>query len=561
MKASETKVRMLLEGQKQFMVPLFQRPYSWDQKNWASLWNDVLETYVAGPKKPHFLGSMVTKSLPGTAEGVSPFLVVDGQQRLTTITIMLIALRDNVKNDFPGLAKKINDLYLSNTYASGNDIYKILPTQLDRKEYFSVLNLENGPFNVEGTSQFTKAYKFFYKKISNLQEELASLDHHEHGDIKLLEQVMVSDLELVNITLSESDNEYRIFESLNAKGAPLSQADLIRNYIFMRIPHEKQEEMYGKLWTPMQRSLGGALVDYFRYQVMSEGQFVRESDIYSEWKRRFEGLNVDGLLSELQRLVEDSEYYKRLISPDAEPQTKIATMTRRLNRWRGQTIYPFLLNVYRDYAAGSVTTESFVTILSILESFLVRRFFVGITTNPLNRLFLRLYQQIDNKDDLVAGTKHVLSEQSRRWPSDSEFTRAIQQFPLYINGTPDQRRLVLETLETNYGHKEQVALADLSIEHIMPQTLTDEWRQVLGEDADKLHEQYKHRMGNLTLTAYNSELSNSPFETKRELLQNSNLEMNKEIANLSQWGIQEIEDRGARLAECAVQIWPGPIRW
>jgi hypothetical protein len=188
-------------------------------------------------------------------------------------------------------------------------------------------------------------------------------------------------------------------------------------------------------------------------------------------------------------------------------------------------------------------------------------------------MFLRLYQQIENKNDLVAGTKQVLSEQSRRWPSDSEFVRAFQQFPLYTNGTPDQRRLVLETLETSYGHKEHVALADLSIEHIMPQTLTDEWQHMLGksveesenvaeesENVDTLHEQFKHRMGNLTLTAYNSELSNSPFETKRGLLRNSNLEMNKEVAGYEQWGFEEIDARGQLLANRAVRIWPGPVK-
>lgn len=290
MQASETQLFKLLGGQQHFMIPLFQRVYSWTPENWEALWKDVLETYEEDGQNRHFLGSVVTKSLPATPEGVSPFLVIDGQQRLTTLTILLAALRDTIKTYEPQIAERLHDLYLTNRYASGLTRLKVLPTQADRPAYASIID-SNGD---DGASSVHRAYRYFRSQLSQSDENGAALD------LKRLEQVIASGFELVSITLGESDNEYRIFESLNATGTPLTQADLLRNYFFMRVPVAEQEAMYNDVWLPMQETLTGTLEDFFRYELMSNGQFVREADVYQEWKKRLDKLSATELMTNLR---------------------------------------------------------------------------------------------------------------------------------------------------------------------------------------------------------------------------------------------------------------------
>lgn len=556
MKANETQLRVLLEGQKLFRVPLFQRTYSWRKSNWETTWNDIIETYEGGPDSRHFMGSIVTKSLPSTPEGVAPYLVIDGQQRLTTLSVMLAALRDSAQAQNPRLAQKIETLYLRNGFVSGMDVYKILPTQADRKAYFQIIDQ---PALEEGRNPIRDAYLYFEKTIRKAQADDKSFD------LNRLEQVIVSGIELVSITLDESDNEYRIFESLNAKGTPLTQADLIRNFFFMRISHTQQDAVYSGLWLPLQQALNDHLEDFFRHQLLSYGEFVRKSDVYQSWKTKLSNRNSDQLIEELRTLLHDSKLFLRLLYPEKEPNSSVAKGIYRLNRWGSETIYPYLLNIYRRYEEPKISAQDFAEILSMLESFLVRRFFVGVPTNQLNRLFLRLYDQIPSSLDLVNGTKAVLSEPSRRWPNDQEFESALQTFPLYINGRPDQRKMILESFELNFGHHEQPDLSTLTIEHILPQQLSPEWIRDLGGPAIVTTNENRlrsllHTIGNLTLTGYNIELSNSSFSKKRELLEESNLQMNREIARNKEWGLEQIEERGKLLAKRALTIWIGPSK-
>jgi uncharacterized protein with ParB-like and HNH nuclease domain len=553
MKAGAAPLLGVLQGMQHFVVPLFQRPYSWSKDNWATLWGDILETYetpMDEALRPHFLGSIVTKSLPNTPTGVSPFLLIDGQQRLTTLTVLLAALRDSARVDAPELAEKIHEVYLVNKYAAGLEKYKVLPTQADRPAYSELIA---GGGTAGNESRVMQAYRYFINALG--QPSLTGAE----VDLRRLEQVITSGLELVSITLDDSDNEYRIFESLNATGQPLTQADLLRNYFLMRVPADQQESVYGHLWLPMQNALGSALADFFRYRLMSSGEFVREGDVYYEWKRQLEKLTTDQLVQQLEQLARESAVYRRLIAPGDEPDLDIRQALTRLNRWGAQTIYPFLLNLYWAYDGGSLDRSQVVGVLQLLESFLVRRLFANVPTNALNRLFLRLWQQLPRDRDVVTATHEVLSEPGRRWPNDDEFRRGILYFPLYLNGRPDQRRLILESLEENFGHKEQPLLDSFTIEHVMPQSLTAEWATMLGPDARETHRRLLHTLGNLTLTGYNPELSNSPFAQKRVLLAKSNLAMNKEIAEEAVWTAGQIEARAQRLAERALGIWPSPL--
>ena len=290
-----------------------------------------------------------------------------------------------------------------------------------------------------------------------------------------------------------------------------------------------------------------------------DGQFVRQGDIYQEWKKRLEHLPAEGLIAELTLLVRDGRFYHRLVVPEQEPDVAIGRQLARLNRWGIQTFYPFLLNIYRRYDGGELIADQFVAILRLLESFLVRRFFARVPTNQLNRLFIRLAQQLPADLDLVEATRVALSKPGLRWPTDPEFRAAILRLPLYTEGRYDQRRLIIETFEKSYGHKEAVDLAGLTIEHVMPQTLTPEWQASLGDDVAEVHGALLHVLGNLTLTGYNAELSNRPFAEKRAALAQSNIQMNKAIAQETDWTGAEIEARAERLADRALTLWPGPL--
>ena len=557
MKATETQLRILLEGQRQFQIPLFQRRYRWTRENWEVLWNDILEIrHDEG--QPHFIGSTVMKQHDSTAEGVTINLVIDGQQRLTTISLLLAAIRDQAgEGGHKDIAEKIHDLYLTNRHARGQHHYKVVPTQDDRDPYFDVINEEPPE---KGCADISDAYWYFRKAI---EEELALKPEEDMQPLKLSEimRLVTQHIELVSITLAEADNEYRIFESLNAKGEPLTQADLIRNHIFMRLSPERQEQAYHEYWLPTERALGEYLEDYFRHQIMSEGEYVKSSNIYQHWKTRLVDLNKKELEEELQRIRDESRLYQHLINPATEPNQGVSRRLKRINQWRGKTVYPFLLNVYRCFKDGTLSAKGFESILQIIESFMVRRFFCGIPTNALNRLFNRLYVQLPHEGSLVEETHYALSDPDKRWPTDRRFKEALINFPLYSNGKPAQRRLILDTLAQELNGKEPVDLSTLSIEHIMPQTPTPEWEKMLKDEKEEAYESWLHRLGNLTLTGYNSELSNSPFATKREHLASSSLKMNRDIAEATEWTPRQMRKRVEKLASCAMEIWPGPVEY
>ena len=557
MKASETRLRALLQGQQHYVIPLFQRPYSWQHNDWETLWNDIIETYRFNPAGGHFLGSIVSKSQPGTPEGVSPYIVIDGQQRLTTLSIVIAALRDTISKADPAAGERIDDLCLINKYAKDEYHYKIRPTQADRSAYFAVIDGNENFADEEEPSLIRQAYNFFFDAFGKSADE----EDDELLDLAKLELLLLDEVEVVSITLGNDDNEYRIFESLNWKGAPLSQADLLRNYFFMRIPVGQQQTLYDSVWLRMQAMLDSkTLADFFRYQYMSSGHFVREKDIYLKWRGDLDHLEPDDLAAKMRELAGYAQYYKRLIEPEVEPDAVVRERLEQLNRWGGQTMYPFVLWLYEGARGRNVDATEMSSVLRLIESYLVRRLFCGIPTAGSNRFFMELAAQTP-EGNIVAAVRQALSQPTgrRRWPSDKEFREGLLAYRLYEGSRSEQRRLVIETIEQDHEHKEPAELRGLTVEHVMPQELTDEWRDALGPDANAIHTGLLHTLGNLTLTGYNPELSNRPFSEKRRLFKNSNLAMNREIAEEAEWGPEQIRSRAERLAARAIKIWPGPV--
>ena len=566
MKASETSLRNLLEGGKQFQIPLFQRPYSWKKDNWETLWEDLMSLYTGAVQGSYFLGPIVTQSVFGTADGISPFVVIDGQQRLTTLTIVLAVLRNYLKKLDSNMAKEVEELYLLNKFKKNDDCYKLLPTQDDRDVYKNIIQSKK-PKDLKKEGQIYEAYKFFDAKFKKPDSE----EEFELDYIKF-KTILLENLLLVNITTDANDNPYLIFESLNNKGEDLTQADLVRNYIFMKLPLEERDEIYNSQWLPLQESFkknvshkeyAGELTKSFWFYLRKDGKDINEKEVYKAIKKRFDDLSCNNKMKvELEKLITFSNYYLRLNFNNEEPELKLKERFGRLKRLDFTTCHIFLLNIYHQYEEGNLSLEAFEKILCYLESYFVRRWFVGIPTKSLGIVFNNLYNQVKQKDsdDLVNGLHTVLAnfDKNQRHPDDSEFCQALIGKTLYSSkGSNDRVKLVLESIEASLS-KERVNPESLNIEHIMPQSLTKEWKAILGENYTNLHKKWLHTLGNLTLTGYNSELSNKPFKEKSAHLQkNSTLALNKyyQQEKVDIWNEEAIKTRAEHLANIAIKIW------
>jgi uncharacterized protein with ParB-like and HNH nuclease domain len=565
MKASETSLRNLLEGTKQFQIPLFQRPYSWTEDKWVTLWEDLMKLYNDEVEGSYFLGAIVTQSIAGTADGISPYLVIDGQQRLITLTILLAAMRDHlITEKKKELAQELYSLYLTNQYKKSEEFYKILPTQEDREAYQSIL--QDKKQKKEGSTkkdQIYASYTFFKKQLKkpNKDEDLTL-------DIAKFKAVILERLILVNITSDDKDNPYLIFESLNYKGQELTQADLVRNYIFMQLPRERREEIYKNKWLPLQNNFkanmpqkeySAELTTAFWFYLRKDGNSVGEKEVYKEIKNLFDSAKNDSELK-LEELVQFANYYQCLKFYNNEREERLQRWFERLLRLDFTTCHIFLLNVYHQYEQKELSLENFEKILRYLESYFVRRWFANVSTRSLGNVFNNLYGEVKkaNPDDLVEGLRKVLGgyEKTKIWPSDEEFRKGILNTPVYApRGSNDRVKLVLESL-TDLLSKEQVNKQNLTIEHIMPQTLNSQWKSMLGANSADVYKQFLHTLGNLTLTGYNTEIGNKPFEEKKSIYLQSNVSLNKYFQDITSWNAQAIKERAQKLADIAIQVWP-----
>jgi len=551
MEAAEAKIQKVLEGTKQFLVPHYQRPYSWTADQWKTLWRDVLELLEDPESKPHFLGSIVTSPAKSVPEGVEKRLLIDGQQRLTTLLILLTLIRDLARaKGVTKLADRIDDL-VTNRHEDGQDHYKLLPTQSedatesDREAFVRLVN--DSPSATK--SGIRAAYEFF----------AAQLRRADAPDLDELHKVLITKLTLVSIILDDRDNPHRIFESLNGKGRPLSQADLIRNYFFMRLPEKDHERAYVDFWRPTQRRLGeDELTNFVRHYLTRFVGVVRETDIYAALKARVDDDKKRTPLDHLKELAQFSEYYAVLLDPSLVTSERIRVRLLRLNRLEVTVAYPFLLAVYADVATARRTEDEFCAVLDTIENYLVRRFVCGVPTHGLNKVFAPLHEQATrNGLDLATGVRKALSTSTRGYPRDDQFRERLGSARLYAGGERrDKTKFILERLEGGLGHKEIVPGDSLTIEHVMPQTLSETWHEHLGSTWEEDHDQFLHTLGNLTLTNYNAQLSNAPYVEKKKLFATSHVELNRYFESVERWTAEEIEHRSEVLADLAMLILP-----
>ena len=560
MRAHEVSFLDLVQGEKQFQVPLYQRTYSWGSKQLAQLWRDLLaqgEAMADGAQTgTHFMGSVVITPSPTLqAAGVNRWLLVDGQQRLTALMLALAAIRDHGGSD----ADRIHRQYLVNEFRQGGDHLRLLPTQADRDAYRAIIL---GTPGTTAMGAVAEAYQFFRTVLTGVD------DPDDDQDIARIEQTIRAGLSIVEITAERSDNVYRIFESLNNTGLQLSQADLLRNYLFMRLP-SRGEDVYRDVWLPMQERLDADLELLVWLDLVIRGDDrVKQSDIYRAQQERLEKLPAteEVIEAEVAELARRSRHLERILRPAAEPDPRLASALTRLRDWGAATAYPLIMHLLDMVDRGVTTPGDAADAVIFVESFLVRRMMCQVPTNNLNRVFNSAPAIIKDQVPAAAAVRSYLSGRRRYWPSDAEVRRSIRSRPFYWTGRGPQRTFVLRRLEESYGAPEPVDFnaAKLTIEHVLPQTPTDEWLKLLADEVteeagpEELHDLLVHTLGNLTLTAENAKLSNSPFQRKQDILDASALRMNREIADAPTWSKTQILERAERLSGRAIKIWPGP---
>jgi uncharacterized protein with ParB-like and HNH nuclease domain len=559
MDVSENNFRSLLEGGKQYIVPLFQRPYSWGKKNWDALWDDIMSLYDEEELEgSHFLGAIVTQSVPSTTDGISPYLLIDGQQRIVTLTLLLAALRDHLRKNkqTSDQGDELHGLYLTNLYKKGEAQYKVLSSKADRKMYQQVISNEE----VKEKGTIYDVYDFFLKKI------------RKYNELDKLRNVVLEYLAFVIITVDDKDDPYLIFESLNYKGQQLTQADLVGNYFFMRLPSDQHEKTYNELWLPLQQSFKDKAQDNysyleeltkaFWYYLRKDGCDIKQNQVYQRFKQRLEKPESD-IQAALEDLIKFAQYYQHIRFPEEEPEIRLSRWFKRFMRLQFTSAYPFLLNLYHEYAEQKFSVDEFELILRYVESYFVRRLFAKEPTRSLNKVFNNLYTSLKKQraGNIVDNLKEVLTSKERTqiWPDDDQFRQDLVKYPLYTSNTYiDRVKLILESIEERLTDTQNIS-DNVRVEHIMPQNLTDEWEIKLGTKAEEEHKLWVHTLGNLTLTSESSEVSNKSCDERLALLQNSDLALNYYYfgeSKVDSWNVEEIKLRANWLADIAIQVWP-----
>ncbi|ROO88214.1 uncharacterized protein with ParB-like and HNH nuclease domain [Actinocorallia herbida] len=554
MQANETTLRDLLEGQKQLQIPLYQRRYAWETRQLTQLWTDMVGV-ADGQVASHFLGAVVLAPSQKSTPQFGQWTVVDGQQRLTTLVIALCALRDHLAPERPEVKEQLDFLFLTNKFKQGDLFFKLLPTQSDRQAFKACV--EGG--HAEALSGHVgTAYQFFRNRFQQADDPAIP------DSVSRFEEVVLDRLSLVNIGVDKDDNAFRIFESINNTGMRLNQVDLIRNYVFMCLPN-RGEHVYAKYWRPMQELLADpkALDQLmFLVLVLRQGDKAKHTDVYRGHQEILEQISDDEEKVEAYAadLYTRAKHLKTILDPSREGEA-VRDHLRFLKEWEAQTTYPVIMRVLELRESGEATDGDLAQALSYLESFLVRRMIASMPTNNLNRIFMRLTPLLDGEDRVQDIIRQELSAQ-QRWVTDTELREAVRTKPFYIAGRGHQKKLVLRRLEQALGGKEKVDLDGTTIEHVLPQHLTDSWKRQLsedGEDARDLHAALVHTLGNLTLTGYNSELGDAPYEDKREQLLQTSIELTKSVTMHEVWGRRQILQRADLIADLAIGLWPGPL--
>ncbi len=551
MNAFKSNIYKYLGGTCQYLIPLYQRTYSWEREQCARLWSDIVHLHKTH-REGHFVDAIVRID-EDSAAGSTLAMIIDGQQRLTTLTLLLVALRDYsaINADCGVNPNKITDTLLLNQYETGNAKYKLLLAQSDRDTL--VKKIEGAPIPDTLKSRVLDNYGFFYGQIAKL--EIKPSDLYD----------AIGKLQIVDIVLDRQyDDPQAIFESLNSTGMDLKESDLIRNHLLMGLDSATQTDVYNTIWRPTEMLFdydrqSESLDDFFRdYLTMKLGRIPRKNEVYKEFRSYHNGcgMNIRALCQDIYSYAK--HYTDMYFARSAD--TILKSLYGDMKAIRMEVAYPFLLKIHDDCDKGLITIAELREIVRLCVSYVLRRAVCDIPTNSLNKTFATMKNDI-KPDDYLNSVKAVfiLLESYKEFPTDEQFISKFQSRDIY---NMNRCRYILGRLE-NWDNKLVVSLENLTIEHIIPQSphLSADWIAALGGDWGEVRKKYLHTIGNLTLTAYNSEMSDSSFTEKLDMMggfRESALRLNKYVVAQITWGEPQINERAALLGEVAKKAWPFP---
>lgn len=556
MKATEAKLLEFLKRSPQFVIPIYQRAYSWSDKECRQLWDDIMRTGHNDAVPAHFVGSIVyvEKGLYQVSSQ-SPLLVIDGQQRLTTAMLLIEALARSLGDSEPldGFsAKKLRSYYLLNPLEEGERRYKLVLSQTDKASLMALVNQHPKP--KECSIRVEANFEFFKDRVAESKDVLEAL-------CKGLAKLVIVDISLNR----DQDNPQLIFESLNSTGRELSQADLIRNFILMGLEPQLQTKLYEQYWRPMEVDFGqeayATNFDSFmrHYLTVKTGVIPNMREVYEAFKQYARSPKVTGVESLVADIRSFAGYYCAM-ALGAEPDSELKAVFHNIRELKVDVAFPLLLELYHDYTQQVLAKSELLQAARLVESYVFRRAVCGIPTNSMNKTFATFGREL-KKDRYLESIQanFLLLPSYRRFSADDEFKRELQLKDLYNFRS---RSYWLRRLE-NYGRKEWVPVAAYTIEHIMPQNkdLSPQWKSELGPEWERIHETYLHTLGNLTLTGYNPEYSDRTFAEKRDMeggFKQSPLHLNQGLGELEHWNKETIRQRGERLAAIATEVWAMP---
>ncbi|MDQ2178504.1 DUF262 domain-containing protein [Marinifilum sp. D714] len=565
MKANEINLnRFLSQSDTQFIIPVYQRNYDWTSAQCLQLFEDIIEVGTKNEMNAHFIGSIVyVHDDVYHASGIRELSIIDGQQRLTTVTLLYVALfafAEELGNE--ALKNRINETYLINKFAQNEEKLKLRPTENnDLALKFLLRNDKNEEF--KSYSRLIENYDFFKKRIDS-----ENLDVILKGLSKLM---------FVEISLDrDKDDPQRIFESLNSTGLELSQADLIRNYILMSLSRVNQIKIYEKYWEVIENnakiiSTNTSEVSSFvrDFLTLENKKIPNKSKVYQEFKLKYPTSTLLSLEENLAKLKKLVKHYNKILNPINEPNKLIRKHLEYINRLEVNVSYPFLMQVYDDYENDIVTKEEFIEVLEIIQSFAWRRFIIGLGTNALNKIFMTLYSDIDTTDYIKSLEFALLKKRgSQRFPSNNEVLNTLKEKDIYSIKSKN-RLYFLEKLE-NHNNKEYVQVdgnSNITIEHIFPQNPDDSWfNDLTAEEMQELKENYLNTMANLTLSGNNGSLGNQRFLNKKNMNKDggeqgyrySRLWLNRYLSEIDVWNVDKLMERHKILSKRFIEIWRYP---
>lgn len=560
MKANETKVEDFLSSNKtQFVIPVYQRNYDWSTGQCKQILDDILEIGTQKGMNAHFIGSIVyVHDDVYTASRIKELTVIDGQQRLTTLTLIYLVLHRLAKEiNNEGLVNEISETYLINKFAPEEEKLKLRPTDNNDKALKYLLR-----------SDEKEEFSAFSKLINNFNYFKGRITVENYPYV----MTGLAKLMFVEISLDrEKDDPQRIFESLNSTGLELSQADLIRNYILMGLNRRDQNKIYQNYWEVIEKlakdeSLNVSRVsDFIRdYLTLENKKIPNRGKVYLEFKAKYPTTTLENLENNLLEIKSLVKHYNKLINPKNETDRDIRLQLEYINRLEINVAFPFLMKVYDDYSNSIIDKPTFIGVLELIQSFTWRRFILGLPTNALNKIFMSLYDKVETNTYLFSIQKSLLKRTGvQRYPKNTEVIDALKIKDVY-NIKSKNRTYLLERLE-NYENREPVLIEgnpDITIEHIFPQNPDPQWKKLGNDEYVFIKKSYLNTIGNLTLSGNNGKLGNKPFLDKRNLenagYKDSRLWLNKHLSVLDKWDKAEIEKRFDLISERFLKIWYVP---